>query len=33
MEYSAFISECAFIIKGGNIAEVIYEWQLGCSIE
>lgn len=29
----AFVKECAPIIKGGNIAEVINEWQLEHSIE
>lgn len=33
MEYTAFVKECAFIIKGGNTAEVIYEWQMEYSIE
>lgn len=33
MEYIAFVKECAFIIKGRNPAEVIYEWQLEYSIE
>lgn len=37
MEYTvltdSFVKECASIIKGGNTAEVTYEWQLEHSIE
>lgn len=33
MEYTTSVKECAFIIKGRNTAEVIYEWQLEYSIE
>lgn len=33
MEYTAFVKKYAFIIKKGNKAEIIYEWQLEYSIE